>query len=80
SLAENFDSKPNDPSRKKMGAFLTFVEFHANLITSMLFLTAMAPNLVAVELAKALGVNITWIGWFEATCVPALIALLVVPF
>ncbi|OEH66705.1 DASS family sodium-coupled anion symporter [Lactobacillus mulieris] len=80
SLAENFDSKPNDPSRKKMGSFLTFVEFHANLITSMLFLTAMAPNLVAVELAKSLGVNITWIGWFEATCVPALLALLIVPF
>lgn len=63
-----------------MGSFLTFVEFHANLITSMLFLTAMAPNLVAVELAKSLGVNITWIGWFEATCVPALLALLIVPF
>lgn len=80
SLAETFDSKPNDPSRRKMGAYLTFTEFQVNIITSSLFMTACAPNLVAVSLAAKSGVTMTWMGWLAASIVPAAICLAVVPF
>lgn len=80
SLAYTFDSKPHEASRKKMGAFLVFTEFHANLLTSALFMTAMAPNLVTVALAGKLGVHLTWISWFFAAFLPAALCLLVVPW
>ncbi|NVY96232.1 anion permease [Lactobacillus sp. DCY120] len=79
-LAETFGSRAGDGSERKMGSFLVFSEFHGNLITSGMFMTAMAPNLVAVSLAKTLHVNLTWMGWFCAAIVPGLISLLVVPY
>lgn len=63
-----------------MGAYLTFTEFQVNVITSSMFMTACAPNLIAVALAKQAGVNLTWMGWLEASIVPALICILVVPY
>lgn len=80
SLAKTFGSDPKDGTERKMGSFLTFVEFHGNIITSGMFMTAMAPNLLAVSLAKAAHVNITWMSWFLAGLVPGIISLLVVPF
>lgn len=80
SLAETYDSKPNDPSRKKMGAYLIFTEFQVNIITSSLFMTACAPNLIAVALAGKAGVTLTWMQWFMAALLPAAICLLVIPY
>lgn len=80
SLAEAFGSKPNDPSRKKMGSYLTFTEFQVNVITSSLFMTACAPNLIAVALASKTGVTLSWMPWLVASIVPAAICLLVVPY
>ncbi|WEV39935.1 DASS family sodium-coupled anion symporter [Lactobacillus sp. ESL0684] len=80
SLADTFDSKPNDPSRKKMGAYLTFTEFQVNIITSSLFMTACAPNLIAVAMAGKAGVTLSWMNWLLASIVPAAICLAVIPF
>ncbi|BDR61238.1 DASS family sodium-coupled anion symporter [Lactobacillus xylocopicola] len=80
SLAETFGSKPNDPSRKKMGAYLIFTEFQINIITSSLFMTACAPNLIAVALASKAGVTLSWMPWLMASIVPAAICLLTVPY
>ncbi|MDF7683350.1 DASS family sodium-coupled anion symporter [Lactobacillus sp. ESL0679] len=80
SLADAFESKPNDPSRKRMGAYLTFTEFQVNIITSSLFMTACAPNLIAVSLAGKAGVTMSWMGWLLASIVPAAICLAVVPY
>lgn len=79
SLAHTYGSDPRDGTARKMGAFLVFEEFHGDIITSGLFMTAMAPNLVAVALAKALHVNIPWMTWFIAGLVPAIISLFVCP-
>ena len=56
---DTFHSSPKDGTERKMGSYLLFTEFHVNIITSAMFMTAMAPNIVAVGLAKELGVNIT---------------------
>ena len=48
-----------------MGAFLIFTEFQGNLITAAMFLTAMAGNPLAQNLAeKTAHVHITWMNWF----------------
>lgn len=80
SLAHTYKSLPDDESRRKMGAYLVFSEFHGDIITSGMFMTAMAPNLVAATLAKTLHVNIPWMTWFLAGLVPGIICLAIVPW
>src|SRR4249920_2445100 len=45
-----YDSKPNDPSARKIGSYLMWTALAATCINSSMFLTAMAPNLLAVEI------------------------------
>ena len=81
SLSESFGSNPKDGTERKMGAFLIFTEFQGNLITAAMFLTAMAGNPLAQNLAeKTAHVHITWMNWFLAALVPGLVSLIVVPF
>ncbi|MBM7543421.1 anion permease [Periweissella beninensis] len=80
SLAEAFGSSPKDNTQRKIGSFLLFSEFHGDMITAAMFLTAMAGNPLAQSLAKSMHVNITWMGWFLASSVPGIISLLVVPY
>nr|WP_313795063.1 anion permease [Staphylococcus warneri] len=81
SLSESFGSSPKDGTERKMGAFLIFTEFQGNLITAAMFLTAMAGNPLAQNLAeKTAHIHITWMNWFLAALVPGLVSLIVVPF
>ncbi|MCO0862485.1 anion permease [Staphylococcus pasteuri] len=81
SLSESFGSTPKDGTERKMGAFLIFTEFQGNLITAAMFLTAMAGNPLAQNLAeKTAHIHITWMNWFLAALVPGLVSLIVVPF
>lgn len=80
SLSDTFGSSPKDGTQSKIGSYLIFSEFHGDIITSGMFMTAMAPNLVAVALAKGLHVQISWIGWFVAAIVPGIICLALVPW
>lgn len=80
SLAESFGSSPKDGTQRKIGSFLLYSEFQGNIITSAMFMTAMAGNPLAQSLAKSLGVHISWMGWFLSALVPGLISLILVPF
>lgn len=81
SIAEVQDSTPvSDQSRKRLGSYLTFTAAHVNVITSAMFVTAMAGNPVAQEAAAKLGIDISWGGWALAALVPGLISLAVVPW
>ena len=79
SLAEAYGSRPGDGTERKAGAFLTLTSFQGNMITSAMFMTAMAANPLAVSFAKAAEVDITWGGWLLAALVPGLISLIVIP-
>ncbi|RLB87282.1 MAG: anion permease [Deltaproteobacteria bacterium] len=81
SLAMGFGSDPDKPeTRRKMGAFLTMTAYHGNIITSAMFMTAMAANPLAAKLATDAGFKITWGSWALAAIVPGLISLAVVPY
>jgi L-tartrate/succinate antiporter len=50
---------------RKIGAYLMWVAFAATCVTSSMFVTALAPNPLAIELVKKItGVEITWMEWF----------------
>jgi L-tartrate/succinate antiporter len=75
-----YDSKPNDPSSRKIGGYLMWVAISATCVTSSMFLTGLAPNLLAVELInKTAKVNISWMDWFSAFAPIGIILLLAIP-
>ncbi|MHC5035535.1 MAG: anion permease [Planctomycetota bacterium] len=80
SLALAYNSRPGDGTARRVGAFLIQSAFHGNLITSAMFLTAMAANPLAAQMAGDQGIDITWTNWATAAVVPGVISLLVVPF
>lgn len=79
SLARAYDSDPEEGTSRRIGAFLAKTAFQGTLITSAMFLTAMAANPLAAQLAADLGVVITWTDWALAAAVPGLTSLVVVP-
>ncbi len=79
SIAKAYGSNPDDDTSHKLGAFLTKAAFQGTIITSAMFLTAMAANPLAAQLAGDQGIEITWGGWAIAALVPGIISLIVVP-
>ena len=75
-----YDSKPNDPSMRRMGSYLMWVAIAATCVTSSLFLTALAPNLLAVELVrKTAQIELAWGDWFVAAAPMCILLLALVP-
>ncbi|HEU0201275.1 MAG TPA: anion permease [Burkholderiaceae bacterium] len=75
-----YDSKPNDPSARRIGGYLMWTAIAATCVTSSMFLTALAPNLLALELAqKTAKVEISWMQWFLAFAPAGIVLLLAVP-
>lgn len=80
SLNLTFGSDPKDGTEKKLGSFLIPVVFQCDVVISAVFLTSMAANPMAVSFAnELLGVTMTWGGWLVASCVPAVISLILYP-
>ncbi len=80
SIARSYGSEPHDGTARRIGAFLIQTSFQGTVITSAMFLTAMAANPLAAELAAHFGVEITWGAWALAAAVPGLVSLAVVPW
>jgi len=75
-----YDSKPNDSSSRRIGGYLMWTALAATCVTSSLFVTAMAPNLLAVELARKIAkVDISWTQWFVGIAPAGILLLLAVP-
>ncbi|HUK13943.1 MAG TPA: anion permease [Thermoanaerobaculaceae bacterium] len=75
-----FDSRPNDPSARRIGSYLMWVAISATCVTSSLFLTGLAPNLLAAEIVrKTVGVELGWVQWFVAFAPVGAVLLLLVP-
>ena len=81
SLCTAFQSEPDDGTRKKNGNYLMLSTFECDCITSSLFLTSVAPNLLVAKLAKDVtGLEITWGTYALATILPGIIALIITPY
>jgi L-tartrate/succinate antiporter len=75
-----YGSAPNDPSARRIGGYVMWTAIAATCVTSSMFLTALAPNLLAVELAgRTAKVTISWFEWFLAFAPVGVLLLLAVP-
>jgi L-tartrate/succinate antiporter len=75
-----YESMPNDPSARKIGAYIMWVAIAATSVTSSMFVTAMAPNLIAVEMVKKTAkLDIGWTDWLVAFAPVGIVLLLATP-
>lgn len=82
SIASSYDSDPEKGTQKRIGRYLALTNYHANPITSAMFITATAPNPLVVKLiADATGANIqlSWGTWALAMLLPGLVAIALMP-
>lgn len=79
SICESYSDNDHKGISSRNGGFLMKVCFQSSVITSSLFVTAMAANPLAVKLAADAGVTIAWIDWAKAAIVPGIFALIMMP-
>lgn len=79
SLAEGGGSRPDEATRKKMGAYLMFCAMATLSVSSALWLTAMAGNPLGAEIGKSQGFQISFVSWLVAAVAPMLVLLALLP-
>ena len=79
SLCVSLGSDAAQGTQRRIAGFLTFTAYQGVVITSAMFLTAMAANPLAAELAAQQGVAISWAAWAVAGFVPGVLSLAIVP-
>ncbi|GAB2027439.1 anion permease [Lactovum odontotermitis] len=78
-ISHALGSDPEDHTEAKVGSFLAFTQYQANVVTSAMFLTAEAGNPIAYALALKAGIHMSWFIWFLGALVPGVIALILAP-
>ena len=79
-IPELYGSQPNDESARKIGAYLLYSAVATSMVTSSMFVTALAPNALAMSLiAKIINVTIPWLDWFKGFAPVGILLLLVTP-
>ena len=80
SIPELYDSYPDDATAKKVGAYLLYTALAASMVSSSMFITALAPNTMAIAMiTKAIGITIPWTLWFKGFLPVGVILLLIQP-
>jgi DASS family divalent anion:Na+ symporter len=80
SLAESSGSKPDDDKGRRLGGYLMFCGLASLSVSSALWLTATSANPIGVSLVSKFGVEVDFGKWLVASCVPALAAILLLPW
>jgi L-tartrate/succinate antiporter len=79
-IPELYGSRPNDESARKIGAYLLYTAVATSMVTSSMFITALAPNALAMSLiAKIINVTIPWLDWFKGFAPVGILLLLLIP-
>ncbi len=79
SICESFSDKDHPGVSSKNGGFIMSVCTQSSVITSTLFVTAMAANPLAVKFAENAGFSISWIDWAIAAIIPGIASLAIMP-
>jgi L-tartrate/succinate antiporter len=78
-IPDLFESAPGSTSRR-IGGYVMWTAFAATTVTSSTFATALAPNLLAIELvSKTTGIRVTPGEWFAGVAPVGLLLILAVP-
>jgi L-tartrate/succinate antiporter len=75
-----FGSLPNDPSSRRIGSYLMWTAIAATCVTSSMFVTALAPNLLATEMVRKIAkVDVSWATWAIAFAPVGIVLILLLP-
>src|SRR5262245_26314882 len=80
SVAQGAGSKPDDPERRRLGGYLMFCAMASLAVSSALWMTATSANPIGIQVAQESGVAIGFGKWLLASSVPALTAILALPW
>jgi L-tartrate/succinate antiporter len=79
-IPELYGSLPNDESARKIGAYLMYTALAVTCVTSSMFVTALAPNVLAADLAlRTIHVTLSWMDWFRGFAPTGFLLLAIVP-
>ncbi len=76
---EQCPEQQKEQYKKRIREFLGLLCFHVNVITSTMFITAMAANPITVKLAATYGININWSTWALGAFIPGILTLILLP-
>jgi divalent anion:Na+ symporter, DASS family len=80
SVAETYDSRPEDGTAGRLGTFLMSMLYQCEVILCATFLTGQASNvIIAGFAAKQANIDLNYSIWFISAIVPSLLSLAVVP-
>lgn len=75
-----YNSQPNSASSRSIGSYIMWMGIVADCVTSAIFLTAMAPNLLLIGLMKgASHTALSWGDWFLGMLPLSILLVLIVP-
>ena len=79
-IPEMYGSAPGETARR-LGAYIMWTALSVTCITSTMFVTALAPNLLALDLIKqTVNIDISWTTWMIGFLPVGVILLLSTPF
>ena len=80
SVAQGSGSKPDDPEGRRLGGYLMFCTMASLAVSSALWMTATSANPIGIQMVREFGLEIGFGKWFVAASVPALTAILALPW
>ena len=80
SVTETYDSRPEDGTEGRLGAFLMSMLYQCEVILCATFLTGQASNVIIAGFARQhADIDLNYSAWFVAAIIPSLISLVVIP-
>ena len=80
SVAKGAGSVPEDPEKRRLGGFLMFCGMASLSLSSALWMTATSTNPIGVQIVRQAGLEIGFGKWMLAACVPAIAAIVMLPW
>lgn len=80
SVAQGSGSRPDDPEKRRLGGYLMFCAMASLAGSSALWMTATSANPIGIQVAREFGFETGFAKWFIAASVPALGAILALPW
>jgi len=80
SVSEGSGSQPRDPEGRRVGGYLMFCAMASLAVSSALWMTATSANPIGIQLVREFGIEIGFGKWLLAASVPALTAILALPW
>jgi DASS family divalent anion:Na+ symporter len=80
SVAQGSGSKPGDPEGRRLGGYLMFCTMASLAVSSALWMTATSANPIGLQVVRDAGIDVGFGKWLLVASVPALAALLAIPW